>query len=52
MVKDINTRLLLMHGTDDDFVRFSDNGRLVYEAAPRPEELVLVTGANHSDIPE
>jgi fermentation-respiration switch protein FrsA (DUF1100 family) len=51
MVKGINTRFLLMHGTADEFIRYEDNGRLVYEAAPGPKELIKVEGADHSDIP-
>lgn len=50
-IKNIHTPLLLLHGEDDDFVRYRDNGKLVYEAAPQPKELVLIPGANHTDIP-
>jgi hypothetical protein len=50
-IKKIGTPLLLIHGSDDDFVRFRDNGRVVYENAPQPKTLLLVPGAGHSDIP-
>jgi fermentation-respiration switch protein FrsA (DUF1100 family) len=51
MVKGVHTRFLLMHGTNDDFIRYEDNGRLVYNAAPQPKELILVEGAHHTNIP-
>jgi fermentation-respiration switch protein FrsA (DUF1100 family) len=52
MVKEISTKFLLMHGTHDDFVRYWDNGKLVFEAAPVGlKKLILVEGANHTDIP-
>jgi uncharacterized protein len=51
-VREIRTPLLLLHGSDDDFVRWRDNGRVVFENAPEPKWLELVEGANHTDIPE
>jgi fermentation-respiration switch protein FrsA (DUF1100 family) len=51
-IRDIDTPLLLIHGEDDDFVRYRDNGRVVYANAPEPKRLELVPGAHHSDIPE
>jgi uncharacterized protein len=51
-IRQINTPLLLLHGDADDFVRFRDNGHVVYEAAPEPKSLVLVPGAVHNDIPQ
>ena len=50
-IKKINTPFLLMHGENDDFVRFRDNGELVFNAAPEPKELVLVKNAVHNNIP-
>lgn len=50
-IQSITTPLRLFHGADDDFVRFRDNGKRVHEAAPEPKSLVLVEGANHTDIP-
>ncbi|MGE5681219.1 MAG: alpha/beta hydrolase [Bacillota bacterium] len=50
-IKKISTPLMLFHGASDDFVRYRDNGRLVYEAAPEPKELVLVDNAVHTDVP-
>jgi fermentation-respiration switch protein FrsA (DUF1100 family) len=43
--------LLLLHGDRDDFIPYPENGRVVYENAPQPKQLVLVHGANHTDIP-
>jgi len=50
-VRTIHAPLLVIHGSDDDFVRFRDNGRVVYENAPEPKSLLLVPDANHTDIP-
>jgi uncharacterized protein len=51
-VRGVRAPLLLLHGDADDFVRYRDNGRVVYERAPGEKRLVLVPGAGHSDIPE
>lgn len=51
-IQQIDTPLLLFHGEDDEFVRFRDNGRVVYEQAPQPKSLQLVPGADHNDIPQ
>ncbi len=51
-VKRIKTPFMLLHGKEDDFVRYRDNGRLVFENAPEPKELVLVPIAQHDDVPE
>jgi len=48
----VRTPFLLLHGADDDFVRYRDNGRVLYERAPDPKRLVLVPGAAHNDIPQ
>ncbi len=48
----IRRPFLLMHGEDDDFVRYRDNGKLVFEAAPGPKALRVVTGAVHDDVPQ
>jgi hypothetical protein len=41
---------LLMHGTDDGFVRF-EFSQLLYEAANEPKRLVAVPGADHGNVP-
>lgn len=51
-VKRIVAPLLLLHGEADDFVRYRDNGRVVFENAPQPKRLVLVAGALHEDVPQ
>lgn len=51
-IKRIKIPLLLMHGSDDDFVRFRDNGKIVYQNAPQPKSLKLIPGAGHNNIPE
>jgi fermentation-respiration switch protein FrsA (DUF1100 family) len=50
-IKVINTPFLLFHGEDDDFVRYRDNGKVLYDAAPNPKELVLVKDAVHNNVP-
>jgi len=51
-IKHINTPFLLFHGEDDDFVRYRDNGKVVYNNAPLPKSLKLIKKAGHSDVPE
>jgi hypothetical protein len=50
-VKRIRTPFLLIHGENDDFVRWRDNGRVVFENAPEPKRLALIPRAKHDDIP-
>ena len=42
---------MLFHGEYDEFVRYRDNGKIVYNAAPNPKELVLVPNALNTDVP-
>lgn len=51
-IKKIKTPFMLIHGDKDDFVRYVDNGRIVFQNAPEPKKLVLVKNANHTTIPE
>ncbi len=51
-VKKIRTPFLVFHGSEDDLVRFRDNGRVVWENAPEPKRLVLVEGARHDNVPQ
>ena len=51
-IRQITTGLLLLHGEMDDFVRYRDNGKVVYENAPVPKRLHLVPGARHNNIPQ
>jgi fermentation-respiration switch protein FrsA (DUF1100 family) len=41
---------LIMHGIEDDFVRF-EFSQLLYEAATEPKRLVAVAGADHGNVP-
>ncbi len=51
-IKRIATPLLLIHGAKDEFVRWRDNGRVIFENAPRPKRLVLVENGDHNDLPQ
>lgn len=51
-IRRIKTPFLLIHGEQDDFVRFKDNGKVIYDNAPQPKSLKIVAGANHDDIQE
>ena len=42
------TPLLILHGTDDALVPYAQ-GRMLYEAAGEPKELVTVPGGHHTD---
>jgi len=48
----VSVPVLVIHGLEDDFIRYRDNGRLVYEAANEPKRLVTVAGAVHDNVPE
>jgi len=51
-IRKINTPFLLLHGSDDDFVRYRDNGKVVFDNAPEPKTLILVNDAVHTNVPE
>lgn len=50
-IKKIKTPLLLLHGGEDDFVRYRDNGKIIYQNAPQPKQLALVNSGTHNNIP-
>jgi hypothetical protein len=50
-IRRIHTPLLLLHGTDDYYVPYADNGRLLFENAPDPKQLALIPGSVHDNIP-
>lgn len=52
LIRKISTSFYLLHGTNDDFVRYRDNGAIIYKNAPQPKQQLLVPKASHSDIPE
>jgi fermentation-respiration switch protein FrsA (DUF1100 family) len=51
-IRKVHVPLLLLHGLDDDFVRYRDNGAIVFENANQPKKLITVKGANHTDVPQ
>lgn len=51
-IRHIKTPFILLHGEQDDFVRFRDNGKVIYDNAPQPKFLELVPNAKHTDIPD
>ncbi len=51
-IRSVSCPLLLLHGEADDFVRYRDNGRVVFENAPEPKRLMLVPGADHTNVPQ
>jgi len=51
-IKQKTCPLLLLHGKQDDFVRYRDNGRVVFENAPDPKKAIIIENATHADIPQ
>jgi alpha-beta hydrolase superfamily lysophospholipase len=51
-IRRVHVPLLLLHGTDDDFVRYRDNGKIVFENANEPKKLIPVEGADHTNVPQ
>jgi fermentation-respiration switch protein FrsA (DUF1100 family) len=45
----INAPLLVMHGAQDRVIPL-DSGKALFDAASQPKEMVVLTGAGHSDI--
>ncbi|MFC1569395.1 alpha/beta hydrolase [bacterium] len=52
LIRNIQAPFCLFHGEIDDFVRWKDNGRVIWKNAPEPKELYLIKDANHKDIPQ
>lgn len=50
-IGEIDTALLLLHGTADDYVRFEFSEEIL-AAAAEPKRLVAVEGADHGDVVE
>lgn len=48
----ITAPVLVLHGEEDDFVRFRDNGQVIFDNAGDPKLLVAVPGATHTDVPQ
>jgi uncharacterized protein len=49
-IQKIETSFSLFHGKADDFVRWKDNGQVIWDKAPQPKKLTLVGRAGHTDI--
>lgn len=48
-VKKIRCPILFVHGSDDTFIDVQHTKEL-YEAAPEPKQLLVISGANHSNV--
>ena len=48
----INTKLLMLHGVQDDFIPIDRHGDPLFEQAVNPKRYIRVEGAGHSDIPQ
>jgi len=49
LIAGLRAPLLILHGEDDAIVP-ADQGRALFEAAPEPKELRIVSGVGHNDI--
>ncbi len=48
-IKQVNCPVLVMHGTEDEVVRFW-HGQALFAAAPEPKRSLWVEGAGHNDV--
>ena len=48
-IKRVHVPVLIVHGKNDSFIR-SDYSTLLYEAANKPKQLLLIEGAGHNDV--
>ncbi|MBS0357904.1 MAG: alpha/beta fold hydrolase [Proteobacteria bacterium] len=48
-IKQVNSPLLVLHGTNDDLVPLSE-GKKLFQAANEPKEMKIYPGANHNGI--
>jgi fermentation-respiration switch protein FrsA (DUF1100 family) len=48
-VKRLNTPVLFVHGTKDEFIDV-EYSKILYEHATGPKDLLIIDGANHNDI--
>ena len=51
-IKSVTVPKLLLHGSADEKLPFSDHGKLLFENAVDPKTTKLVTGAGHEGIPD
>jgi fermentation-respiration switch protein FrsA (DUF1100 family) len=45
----VHVPVLIIHGKNDSFIK-SDYSNLLYEAANKPKQLLLINGAGHNDV--
>ena len=50
-IPQIGTKLLMMHGVDDDFIPIDKHGDPLFDAARNPKTYLRVEGAGHVTIP-
>jgi uncharacterized protein len=48
-IKRVHVPVLIVHGKNDSFIR-ADYSTLLYEAANKPKQLLLIEGAGHNDV--
>ena len=51
-IKRVTAPLLVLHGEEDDFVRYRDNGKVVYDNATTQKTLIAVAAAVHDNVPQ
>ncbi|MBC8145150.1 MAG: alpha/beta hydrolase, partial [bacterium] len=51
-IQRVTSPILVLHGEEDDFVRFRDNGQVIFDNAKDPKRLIAVPGATHTDVPQ
>ena len=48
-IKRVHIPILIVHGKNDSFIK-SDYSMLLYDAANKPKQLLLIEGADHNDV--
>jgi fermentation-respiration switch protein FrsA (DUF1100 family) len=48
-IKRVHVPVLIVHGKNDSFIK-SDYSTLLYDAANKPKQLLLIEGADHNDV--
>lgn len=48
-IKRVHVPVLIVHGRNDSFIK-SDYSNMLYEAANKPKQLLLIEGADHNDV--
>ncbi len=50
-IKKVTAPFLLLHGADDKFIDYGKNGKVIFANANDPKKLIVVSGADHSNVP-